>query len=135
MLVPCCLQPLDLIQYDSWNVILPEGEFLTKVGRASCFASYLHPLLPVCRSFLSAVSWVSFKQLLPVLISRNNCYLQGQLAVGYDCWQAHRHVQLASLCIPDECSLAPCRAQELVGSSAWPLASSHTPAACKPVCD
>ena len=34
MLFNCCLQPLDLIQYDSWNVILPEGEFLTKVSSA-----------------------------------------------------------------------------------------------------
>eukprot|EP00891_Asterochloris_glomerata_P008859 jgi/Astpho2/8859/e_gw1.00129.7.1_t len=30
-------EPLDLIQYDSWNVILPEGEFLTKVGKDAMF--------------------------------------------------------------------------------------------------
>ena len=48
MLAFCCLQPLDLIQYDSWNVILPEGEFLTKVSRVSFFACYSHPLLLNC---------------------------------------------------------------------------------------
>jgi hypothetical protein len=25
-------EPLPLIEYDKWNVILPEGEFLTRVG-------------------------------------------------------------------------------------------------------
>ena len=25
-------EPLDLIEYDDWNVLLPEGEFLTRVG-------------------------------------------------------------------------------------------------------
>lgn len=25
-------EPLDLIKYDTWNVLVPEGEFLTKVG-------------------------------------------------------------------------------------------------------
>jgi hypothetical protein len=25
-------EPLPLVEYDTWNVILPEGEFLTRVG-------------------------------------------------------------------------------------------------------
>lgn len=25
-------EPLDLIEYNQWNVLLPEGEFLTQVG-------------------------------------------------------------------------------------------------------
>ena len=70
----CCLQPLDLIQYDSWNVILPEGKFLTKVSRASFPACYWHPLLQDCRGLLSAMCWVTLKQLLHVLISsRDRC--------------------------------------------------------------
>ena len=64
-----CLQPLDLIQYDSWNVILPEGEFLTKVSRASFSACCWHPLLHNCRGCLSAVRWANSKQLLHVLMS------------------------------------------------------------------
>ena len=28
-------EPLDLIEYDTWNVLLPEGEFLTRVGAAN----------------------------------------------------------------------------------------------------
>ena len=71
-----CLQPLDLIQYDSWNVILPEGEFLTKVSRASFYACCWHPLLHNCRGCLSAVCLASFKQLLHVLIrSRDKHHL------------------------------------------------------------
>ena len=38
-------EPLDLIEYDKWNVVLPEGEFLTKVG-ASNFESVLEQVCP-----------------------------------------------------------------------------------------
>ena len=29
-------EPLDLIEYNRWNVILPEGEFLTEVPSREC---------------------------------------------------------------------------------------------------
>ena len=33
-------EPLELLTYDSWNVVLPEGQFLTRVG-ASQFEEVL----------------------------------------------------------------------------------------------
>lgn len=37
-------EPLDLIEYNTWNVLLPEGEFLTRVG-----ASNFEPVLQQVR--------------------------------------------------------------------------------------
>jgi hypothetical protein len=37
-------EPLDLIEYDKWNVLLPEGDFLTTVG-----ASNFEPILQQAR--------------------------------------------------------------------------------------
>lgn len=34
-------EPLPLVKYNKWNVILPEGEFLTRVG-ATQFLDVLH---------------------------------------------------------------------------------------------
>lgn len=30
-------EPLELIKYDTWNVVVPEGTFLTRVGADSFF--------------------------------------------------------------------------------------------------
>lgn len=38
-------EPLELLQYDSWNVLLPEGEFLTRVG-PSQFEEVLQAVSP-----------------------------------------------------------------------------------------
>jgi hypothetical protein len=38
-------EPLDLIEYDEWNVLLPEGSFLTRVG-ADQFTEVLQKVLP-----------------------------------------------------------------------------------------
>lgn len=40
-------EPLELLEYDSWNVLLPEGEFLTKVGAAN-FEGVLRQVRSVC---------------------------------------------------------------------------------------
>lgn len=37
-------EPLPLIEYNTWNVILPEGEFLTRVG-ATQFLEVLEQVL------------------------------------------------------------------------------------------
>ena len=37
-------EPLPLIEYDKWNVIVPEGEFLTRVG-ATQFLEVLQEVL------------------------------------------------------------------------------------------
>ena len=37
-------EPLDLIEYNRWNVILPEGEFLTEVPsfKPACLSAWTH---------------------------------------------------------------------------------------------
>jgi hypothetical protein len=29
-------EPLECVQYNTWNVLVPEGQFLTRVGTAHC---------------------------------------------------------------------------------------------------
>ena len=38
-------EPLDLIEYNRWNVVLPEGQFLTEVGNAQ-FEEVLQQVSP-----------------------------------------------------------------------------------------
>ena len=35
-------EPLDLIEYNQWNVLLPEGDFLTQVGLLACMHVNIH---------------------------------------------------------------------------------------------
>lgn len=37
-------EPLDLIEYNQWNVLLPEGEFLTQVGLQCLHGCHQHNL-------------------------------------------------------------------------------------------
>ncbi len=38
-------EPLDLMEYNSWNVVLPEGQFLTEVGNTQ-FEDVLRQVSP-----------------------------------------------------------------------------------------
>ena len=62
-------EPLPLVEYNTWNVILPEGEFLTRVG-ASQFLEVLEQVrLPVVPAYIEkfrifrTVFWVSLREI------------------------------------------------------------------------
>ena len=40
-------EPLDLIEYNQWNVLLPEGDFLTQVGLLACRHVNIHLILVI----------------------------------------------------------------------------------------
>ena len=38
-------EPLELIEYNTWNILVPEGDYLTEVGKRRRNL-HAHPLLP-----------------------------------------------------------------------------------------